>query len=232
MVGKYPAVITKAGLLMHLTNARVVGQPGTKCPAATATCHRCNRKGHYKSQCFSKTVASTDELEVKTPFLGVVSEGTVAPWTVCILVGNKRISFKIDTGAEVTAISDGTFWKFDGVKLKKPSLWTSLTFAGCYWTVHDQSPTWTEMYQAERVLVVKDLQANLLGLPALIALKLLLQVDTVTKSTSLGDVVNHFVKVFEGLSNLGEEYTIQLKPNAVPYSLYTQHNIALPQRFS
>ena len=73
---------------------------------------------------------------------------------------------------------------------------------------------------------MKGLQANLLGLPALIALRLLSRVDT--KSTRLGDVVKHFPKVFKGLGNMGEEYTIRLKPNAVPYSLYTPRNVALP----
>ena len=31
------------------------------CPAKTATCNKCKRRGHYSSQCFSKTVAATTE---------------------------------------------------------------------------------------------------------------------------------------------------------------------------
>ena len=77
---------------------------------------------------------------------------------------------------------------------------------------------------------MKDLQANLLRLPALIALKLLCRVDTVTKGKSEDNIIKHFPKVFEGLGNIGEEYTIQLKPNAVPYYLYTPRNVALPLR--
>ena len=30
-------------------------QRGEKCPAADVTCHRCNKKGHFKAQCFPKT---------------------------------------------------------------------------------------------------------------------------------------------------------------------------------
>ena len=82
----------------------------------------------------------------------------------------------------------------------------------------------------QRVFVVKDVQANLLGLPALITLKLLCPVDTVTKGTSEDNIIKHFPKVFEGLGNIGEEYTIQLKPNAMPYSLYTPRHVALPLR--
>ena len=46
------------------------------CPAASAICHRCNRKGHYESQCYSKTKVSTDELTVDIAFLGAVSGNT------------------------------------------------------------------------------------------------------------------------------------------------------------
>ena len=30
------------------------------CPARDATCHRCQRKGHYSSQCRSRTVAEVE----------------------------------------------------------------------------------------------------------------------------------------------------------------------------
>ena len=44
----------------HCTHCgRSEHQKGDRCPAKDATCHKCNRKGHYQSQCFSKTVAAT-----------------------------------------------------------------------------------------------------------------------------------------------------------------------------
>jgi len=36
--------------------------------------------------------------------------------------------------------------------------------------------------------------------------------------------------VSNGLGNIGEEYTIYLKPDAMPYSLFTPRNVALPLR--
>ena len=44
------------------------------------------------------------------------------------------------------------------------------------------------------------------------------------------DVSRRFPKVFTGLGNLGEEYHIQLREGAIPYSLYTPRNIAIPLR--
>ena len=210
--------------------------PGTKCPASTAVCHKCNRKGHYQSQCFSKTVAATDEVELDTEmdtaFLGAVSDGTIAPWTVSIRVGDKEIPFKMDTGAQVSAISEKMYQKLKGVKLKKPSkaLYGPARHLLNVIGQFTADLSYGQRHAKQRVYVVRDLQANLLGLPALIALQLLCRVNAVTKSTSDDDIIKHFPQVFEGLGNIGEEYTIRLKPNAVPYSLYTPRNIALPLR--
>ena len=45
-----------------------------RCPARGATCHRCNRRRHYQSQCFFKTVASysTSEFSLDTAFVGTL----------------------------------------------------------------------------------------------------------------------------------------------------------------
>ncbi len=40
---------------------------GGRCPAADARCHKCNRKGHFSSKCFSKTAAPTPMAEMDSP---------------------------------------------------------------------------------------------------------------------------------------------------------------------
>ena len=73
--------------------------PGVRCPASSAVCHRCNRKGHYESQCFSKMVAPTEELTVtdeltEGAFLGTVSNEQNCSWMVSVQVGDKTVPFK------------------------------------------------------------------------------------------------------------------------------------------
>lgn len=49
---------------------------GQKCPARSAICNKCNRKGHYSVKCFSKTVAvvsSAEEGGLETAFLDMVT---------------------------------------------------------------------------------------------------------------------------------------------------------------
>ena len=86
-----------------------------KCPAKNATCFKCNHKGHFSAQCLSKT-ATTSELTVET-FLGVMSsEGE--SWFCSLKLENSEMSFKVDTGAEVIAISDEVYYELQNVTLQ------------------------------------------------------------------------------------------------------------------
>ena len=79
------------------------------CPAKDVECHRCHRKGHYSTLCYSKTVAelSTNQdnqgIPLDTAFLDTVDEEKASCWNAKI--DGKQIEFKLDTGAEVTAVS-------------------------------------------------------------------------------------------------------------------------------
>ena len=75
------------------------------CPAKDATCYKCNKKGHYSSRCYTKSVSTiseeTDPLE--TAYLNTVEEQDSAQssWTCHVELNGKTTLFKIDTGAEV-----------------------------------------------------------------------------------------------------------------------------------
>ena len=89
------------------------------CPARDATCFKCNRRGHFGKMCFSKTVAmlaedrpNTEEDSPSTEtfhrYLDAISDQPSRPataWHIRAMVNNTEVVFKIDTGAEVTAIS-------------------------------------------------------------------------------------------------------------------------------
>ena len=102
--------------------SRCGGQPhpSEKCPARDATCFRCQKKGHYSARCFSNvpesTGAATDTVEVieetePAAYLDVDAvniEGPENSWMITVRVNQIDLTFKLDTGAEVTAISEWT----------------------------------------------------------------------------------------------------------------------------
>ena len=78
--------------------------PREKCPARDATCHRCQRKGHYGVQCYSKTQASLSEVTsmdtafLDTAFMDAVTSGAEGnAWLAHIQLGDQETLFKLDT---------------------------------------------------------------------------------------------------------------------------------------
>jgi hypothetical protein len=79
-------------------------------------CYRCSKRGHYSALCHSNIQGTAvNELEVSTvthldtAFLGAISDCQQTLWNVMTELNGWKTEFKIDTGAEVTVISDETF---------------------------------------------------------------------------------------------------------------------------
>ena len=137
-------------------------------PALNATCRKCSRTGHYAAQCLSKTVASTEadgnSSSEDDLFLGAVGTEQNTIWTANIQLQGKQLEFKLDTGAEVTVISEKVY----------PTLKTSssenlqdipLGVIGQFTGTLKQG----KRKYSEKIYVVKGLMNNLLGLPAVTA---------------------------------------------------------------
>ena len=157
-----------------------------QCPAKDATCYRCKRKGHYGALCHAKTAAavsteSTGNLD--TAFLDSASSHQETAWFADVQMGAETLTFKMDTGAEVTAIFHRAYQQLS----KPPPLSTSdkalygpsrhpLQVLGkCQMEL-----TYTERSCKQQVYVVGGLKSNLLGLPAIISLNMAARVDVIS----------------------------------------------------
>ena len=217
--------------------------PREKCPARDAICHCCNKKGHWGAVCRSKTVAASVEAKptagaspIDVAFLdNVTAVDDIAPlrshtaWFANIQLCGCETPFKLDTGAEVTAITTKTHQQLQQPTLNTPDrilhgpskqpLKVLGQFEGKF--------THKGRESQQQVYVVDELTTNLLGLPAITALHLAARIEETHTET---DITKHFPKVFKGLGNLGEEFVIKLKPDATPYALFTPRHVALPLR--
>ena len=175
-----------------------------KCPALSVTCHKCQRKGHYASQCLSKTVApspaatpaAAQEVEVELSdseedtFLGAVNSDRGTVWRTNVKLQGREIVFKMDTGAEVTVISDSVYHTLNNVRLEESS-------RSLYGPAHQSLEVMGQFNgklkrgkrsHSEKIYVVKDLHNNLLGLPAITALRLIKRVDATASEKSDTDL--------------------------------------------
>ena len=95
-------------------------------------------------------------------------------WRESINLNGRTITFKLDTGSEVTAISKETLQKIQRPILERPTSslhgpsHQSLKVAGQFSGKLSYRPISTR----QQAFVVEDLSTNLLGLPAITALKL------------------------------------------------------------
>ena len=93
------------------------------CPAKDAVCSKCGKRNHFAAVCRTKT-STANEVTGSSPdaaFLDNLtpeSNGTV--WTAPVKLCERITTFKIDMGAEVTAVSEETYQQLRAPVLNTP----------------------------------------------------------------------------------------------------------------
>lgn len=202
-----------------------------QCPAKEVTCHTCGKKGHYSKVCKSaKAVHVVESSTVcrDTPlFLGSVDAGT-DPWFTDLTIRSHKVRFKIDTGADVSAIPAHTYYTIADTDSHLTdtdrSLFgpggTPLSVIGKY----TESLCKGQQVIQEDVYVIRDLNTALLSRPASVKLNLVSRLDSLDKKV----MAETYPKLCQGLGMLQQPYTIKLKPDASPFSLTTPRRVPIP----
>ena len=133
-------------------------------------------KGHFSAVCRNRnlSVVEEDYNSTDSAFLDTLSDDDKGVWNTDLVMNGKKVTFKIDTGAEVTAISKET-WKTLGEpdlqspnKLLQGPARKPLKTTGHFFC----NLSYKGKESQQQIYVVDDLKSNMLGLPVLIALHL------------------------------------------------------------
>ena len=214
-----------------------------QCPAKDVVCFKCQKKGHFQAHCLSTRTSvrgidaeeeSEEGCEQDQYIGGVEFEVPIVnaggnPWNASNILNSLPVEFKIDTGADVTVVSNETFAKLSNVVLQKTK--RILTGPGQQCLLVCGYFIGTLRYGTREVIrdiyVVKGIKKALLGRPALEALSLVSRINSL--ETPGNQFIVAYSELFQGrLGTMKGEYCIKLRPGAQPFSLSTPRRIALP----
>ena len=134
------------------------------------------------------------------------------------------VTFKIDTEAEVSAISESTLRQLQTVQLKKPTR-NLYGPAMSSFKVITANIGYKHTSCKQTVFVVKDLKQNLLDLPAITSLNLVSRLNSDNLSST--NVQKLYPQLFQGLGMLGDEYEVSLKDDVKPIAFHAARNVSL-----
>ena len=74
-------------------------------------CQHFQCKGHYSTYCFTKLeeIAVLEESNLDSAFLNTVEDNTNTSWMTQIKLNGQDTVFKLNTGAEVSAVTQDTY---------------------------------------------------------------------------------------------------------------------------
>jgi len=195
-----------------------------RCPAYGQICKSCGKKNHFASVCASsvvKCIAQSHESDYVESehnefFIGAVDNPTTSQpreWTSVMEIEGRRITFTLDTGAQVNILPYSIYCRLKVGPLQKSSARLT-TYSGERLPVCGKATlTCTVKGRKHRLeFQVVDTQSKaILGLRTCEALDLIQLVDIIGDET-----LASYADVFKGLGSMEEEYTIQVDHTVRP----------------
>ncbi|XP_067939953.1 uncharacterized protein [Watersipora subatra] len=212
---------------------REPSHPRRDCSARDAECRKCRKVGHYQKQCRSRTIQEVIETPGDLLFKGEFRIGqlTVDAWKAEIEVNGHNTSFKLDTRADGTVISDKVPWLKD-IQLEKTN---SHFFGPGDQELHvlgsfDAELKYKAWKHKETVFVIHNQATSLLSRKACEKLKLVTY-NVKEQAEVTKDMLSKFPELFKGLGKLKDySCSISLKENYQPVCIYTPRKVPLPQQ--
>ena len=161
-------------------------------------------------------------------YLSTIDTREETSWFTTVAVNSEPMKFKVDTGAEVTALTEEALSQLGTIQLKSPSKVLCGSDRTPLKVLGQTRITLTSKGKScsQDVYVVQQLKHNPLGLPAIRALGLLSQADEIMVEAE--EVHSKFPSLFTGLGTFEGDFKVHLRPEAQPFALHTPCNVPLP----
>ena len=179
------------------------------------------------------------EAETEEPFFlreivdlhEVQSDIAKSPWTATFLVNEKPVTFKFDSGADVTVVPHNSLLKLDVQTKLQPT--DKVLLGPCKYKLNCKgkfTATLTNNSKStkEHIYVVEGLTQPLLGRAAAESLNLISRIHELTSDKYKAKVIHDYPKLFTGLGMMKEEYAIKLKDDATPFALTVPRKVPMP----
>ena len=204
------------------------------CRARKARCRKCHLIGHYEHKCGTTNIRKNIrrlEDEDEEAILGSIKEvNSVDVWNAELLVDQKKMEFRIDTGADVTVVPDRCFKSLDRLKKTDKQLYgpggSRIEVLGVFTATLETKNT----KSVQDLYVIKGLKKPLLGKPAIQALNILQRINAVETEPGTVDPKKDFPELWNSLGRVHNSYTIRLKADAKPFSISTPRRLPLPMK--
>ena len=160
-------------------------------------------------------------------YMDYIDKKSNEPWRIVLNINGNEISFKIDSGADVSVIPERIKNKLGiDVKIKaEPRLFSADRRELRVLGISIINIVYNGKECSQEFYVVKDIHESLLGRPAIEALELICwqrQIKT--------DVVGRHPELFKGIGLIKKEFSIKLKGKVNPYSVSVPRRIPIPLR--
>ena len=205
--------------------------PRKFCPASDSVCKKCSKKGHWAKACrsrenrgfppkniseISRQNMETDSSEEDTYFLGTVNTPTTQnnTWVTNLNLNETSVSFKIDSGADVTVIP---YKVYQTMRQPIPLLQTKKLLMGpCNHKLLVKGTFKMQLHHnnyvtEEEIFVVDGLERALLGREAAHRLNLINRIEFINSPQTKETIQSKYPTLFSGLGQMkGQEYDIKL----------------------